>query len=115
MKNRWLPPLAATIVAFAVFFSGMAYPWQLALLAAAAIGAFVYAALGTWARLHLLYRPSGLPGRHRAPREDRQRQHQQEVQGAAEDEAGEQQDHPRREQSAGQEEASSRGHGTARA
>lgn len=62
MKHRWLTPLAAAAAALIVFYFPMAYPWQLALLAATAIGAFVYSTQSTWARLRRLYRQ---PGRHR--------------------------------------------------
>lgn len=48
--------LASMMLSFAIFFMAMAYPWQLALLASTAIGAFVYSALATWRRMRKLYR-----------------------------------------------------------
>ena len=55
MRRRWLPPLAAAAASFILCLVPMAYPWQLALLTATAIGAFVYSAQGTWARMRQLY------------------------------------------------------------
>ena len=50
-----MPPLAAALASFVIFRFPMAYPWQLALLIAVAIGAFVYSAQGTWLRMRRLY------------------------------------------------------------
>lgn len=61
MRRRWLPPLAAAAASFILFLVPMAYPWQLALLAATAIGAFVYSAHGTWVRIRQLYQQSDKP------------------------------------------------------
>ena len=71
MRHRWLPPLAIASAAFVFFLVLMTYPWQLALLSATAIGAFVYSAQGTWARLRRLH-----GGRDGLPREDGQRRQQ---------------------------------------
>lgn len=49
--------LVAAAVAFAVFVAAMAYPWQLAVLVATAIGALVYSTHTTWKRMRRLYRP----------------------------------------------------------
>ncbi len=49
--------LVLAILAFAVFGAAMAYPWQLAVLAATAIGALGYSAHVTWRRMRRLYRP----------------------------------------------------------
>lgn len=63
MRRRWLPPLAAAAAAYPLFLVLMSYPWQLAFLTAVAIGALVYSAQGTWARLRRLHgRPGVFPG-----------------------------------------------------
>ncbi len=56
MRRVWLPPVASAIAAFGFFLAAMAYPWQLALLAATAIGAFVYSTQVTWRRMRRLIR-----------------------------------------------------------
>lgn len=56
LRRRWLPPLVTAAASFILFLVPMAYPWQLALLAATAIGAFVYSAHGTWVRMRRLHR-----------------------------------------------------------
>ena len=63
MRRVWLPPLASALAAFGYFLAGMAYPWQLALLAATAIGALVYSTQVTWRRMRRLTqsRPSHRP------------------------------------------------------
>ncbi len=57
MRRIWLPPLVSALAAFGFFLAAMAYPWQLALLAATAIGAFVYSTQITWQRMRRLARP----------------------------------------------------------
>ncbi len=49
--------LALAALAFAIFLAASAYPWQLAVLAATAIGALVYSTQITWDRMRRLYRP----------------------------------------------------------
>ncbi len=49
--------LVLAILSFGIFFAAMAYPWQLAVLAATAIGALVYSTQITWQRMRRLYRP----------------------------------------------------------
>ena len=51
------PRLAVAVLAFGIFFAAMAYPWQLAVLAATAIGALIYSTHATWQRMRPLYRP----------------------------------------------------------
>ena len=67
MKRPWILPVAAAVLAFGHFLTAMAYPWQLALLAATAIGAFVYSTRVTWQRLRRLYRPTDTEGRPSMP------------------------------------------------
>ncbi len=115
--------LTAALLSFAVFRLAMAYPWQLAILTATAIGALVYSAQTTWKRLRRLYRPPEAPeltfggsargsrgatsgiiaGRRLAPGEEGQGEHEQQVQPSAQDESRQEQDHPAREQRTGQE------------
>jgi hypothetical protein len=116
--------LALAILSFGIFAGAMAYPWQLAVLAGAAIGALGYSTWGTWRRMRLLYsRPaadgltiggggapepidgeSGLAaGRRLAPGEERQGGGEQQMNAAAEDESGHEQHHPAREEHTGQE------------
>ena len=115
-RRRWLLPLAIAVSAFVFFSAATGYPWQLALLTATAVGAFVYSAQVTWERIRRLYRrpPGDLrfvvggvagAGRHLAPREEGQRQEQEQMQPPAQDEAGHEQDQPGREQHAGQDQA----------
>lgn len=54
-RSRWFPPVAVAVVAFGFYFLVMSYPWQLALLAATAIGALVYSTQVTAARMRRLY------------------------------------------------------------
>ncbi len=49
--------LVLATLAFAVFSAVMAYPWQLAVLAATAIGSLVYWAYATFMPMPLLYHP----------------------------------------------------------
>ena len=119
---------ALAVFSFAIFRVAMAYPWQLAVLAATAIGALVYSTFVTWNRMRRLYRRAdagdgsiGGHGRRRtddrsrlaaarrqlAPGEERQGEQQQEMQASAQDESRHEQDHPAREQHAGQEQAGS--------
>ncbi len=49
--------LTLAVLSFAIFLKMMAYPWQLAVLAATAIGALVYSIQSTWRRMRRLYRP----------------------------------------------------------
>ncbi len=88
----------------------MAYPWQLAVLAATAIGALVYSTQLTWKRMRRLLLPpeatdltiggrsreagSGIiarswatPGRQLAPGEEDQGEREQQVQPSAQDES----------------------------
>ena len=63
MSSRWLLPVVGAAGAFAAFLLGAGYPWQLALLTATAIGALVYSAQITWARMNrLLRRPDPREG-----------------------------------------------------
>ena len=48
--------LVLALLAFAVFFAAMAYPWHLAFMAGAAIGLLVYSTHATWQRMRPLYR-----------------------------------------------------------
>ncbi len=57
MNRAAVASLAIAILAFAVFLTRMAYPWQLAVLAGTAIGALAYSGLTTWTRMRRLYRP----------------------------------------------------------
>ena len=51
--------VTAALAAFGFFFLGRHYPWQLALLMAAAAGALAYSAWRTYERLGRLYRDGG--------------------------------------------------------
>ncbi len=62
LRRIWLPPLVSALAAFGFFLAAMAYPWQLAVLAATAIGAFVYSTQITWQRMRRLARPPEEPG-----------------------------------------------------
>lgn len=57
MNRDTIISLMALILAFAVFATRIAYPWQLALLAATGVGALTYSALTTWTRMRRVYRP----------------------------------------------------------
>ncbi len=137
MRRVWLPPVACAATAFGIFFGAMAYPWQLALLSATAIGALVYSTQVTWRRMRRLMAPAGgeplllsagaggedrgpgagrasvagvgVPSRRQiAPGKEHQGENEQQVDAAAQDESRHQQDHPTREQRTGQQQAESR-------
>ncbi len=102
--------LATTLLAFTVFFAALDYPWQLAVLAATAIGALVYSTQITWLRMRRLYRPPsagdlaiGRGSAHLAPGEENQGQREQQVQASAQDKAGHEQDQPARQHDTGEE------------
>jgi hypothetical protein len=61
LKVPRLLPATAAVAAFLVFFVGRGYPWQLALLAAAAIGALVYVALRSLQNMRHLTATSAAP------------------------------------------------------
>ncbi len=68
MRARAIVSLVLAVLSFAVFFVAMAYPWQLAVLAATAIGALVYSTHATWERMRALLRPT--PGSRGPERQD---------------------------------------------
>ncbi len=108
--------LGLATLSFAIFFAAMAYPWQLAVLAATAIGALVYSTHTTWTRMRRLFRPPeasdlilGERGAGRremsrweedgrsaqlAPGKADQSQREQQMQPSAEHDPRHQQDHP---------------------
>lgn len=49
--------LMVLVLAFAGFATRIAYPWQLALLAATGVSALTYSALTTWTRMRRFHRP----------------------------------------------------------
>ena len=51
----WLAPAAVTVATFVFYLLALSYPWQLAVLAATALGALVYSTRATLERLHRLY------------------------------------------------------------
>ena len=51
MKLQILAGVAAAAVAFGYFLAGREYPWQLALMVAGGVGALVFSALRSTARL----------------------------------------------------------------
>ena len=57
VTRRWFPAAVAATAAFGFYLAAMSYPWQLALLAATAIGALIYSAQVTFVRLRRLYAP----------------------------------------------------------
>ncbi len=61
MRGFWILPLAATIGAYLFLTWGRGYPWQLALLAATAVGALIYAGRRTLRNLRLLSRADRSP------------------------------------------------------
>lgn len=61
MRGFWILPLAATIGAYLFLTQGRGYPWQLALLAATAVGALIYASRRTLHNLRLLSRADRAP------------------------------------------------------
>ncbi len=61
MKGFWLLPLAVTLGTFLILYQGRGYPWQLALLAATAVGALIYAGRRTLSNLRLLSRADRSP------------------------------------------------------
>jgi uncharacterized membrane protein len=101
MKGLGLLSLAVAAAAFATLAWVRGYPWQLALLAALAIGALVYVTGRTIQNMRQLSRSDRTakvvwtPDSAGVPREDGRRGGQQQVGGAAQDPAGQQQDHPR--------------------
>ena len=101
MRGLSILPLALAAVAFLVLTRARGYPWQLALLAAVAIGALVYVTGRTIQNMRQLSRSDRTakvvwtPDSAGVPREDGRRGGQQQVGGAAQDPAGQQQDHPR--------------------
>lgn len=70
MRSTAMTSLAVAILSFGVFLTMMAYPWQLAVLAATAIGALVYSAQITFGRMRRLYRPPASDLRIGGPREE---------------------------------------------
>lgn len=101
MRGLGLLSLAVAAAAFATLSWVRSYPWQLALLAALAIGALVYVSGRTIQNMRQLSRSDRTarvvwtPDSSGVPREDDRRGGQQQVGGAAQDPAGQQQDHPR--------------------
>ena len=101
MRGLSILPLALAAVAFLVLTRARGYPWQLALLAAVAIGALVYVTRRTIQNMRRLSRSGRrptvvwTPEGDGAPGEAGRRRGQQQVGGAAQDPAGQQQDHPR--------------------
>jgi hypothetical protein len=59
MRAHLLAGLAAGGVAFAYFLTGRGYPWQLALMVSAGVGALVFSALRSSARLRSTGRRDG--------------------------------------------------------
>lgn len=102
MRLRWsVFPLVALGV-FLVYRFAVGYPWPLAVLLGAAIGALAYSILSAWERVASLYR--GPSAAELPPGEGDQTQDQEQVAPAAQDVPGHQQEQPGGEQPAGQKE-----------
>lgn len=54
-RTPWFPPLATSAAALGFYLGVVSYPWQLAVLAATAIGALVYSTRVTIERMRRLY------------------------------------------------------------
>lgn len=77
-------PLAAALVSFAFFFLALAFPWQLSLLLALAIGALVWSTLRTVENLRVILAPMDYgvvpgSGARLTPGEDGEGREQQKV------------------------------------
>ena len=106
MRGVWRLPLLAAVVAFPALWLVRSYPWQLALLTATAIAAFVYAIQRTVQNMR------GLVGSNPVPWESRQRETEQQMDPPAQHHSHQEQEHPRREQETAEIEASFRQHVT---
>ena len=115
MKGLSIASLGVTLAAFLVLHLARGYPWQLALLAAIAIGALVYVGGRTVQNLRRLSDPDPTevvwtrsPGG--APGKGDERRGEQQMGRAAQGPAGEEQEHPRREQQTSEQESGGRRH-----
>lgn len=97
--RRALLPLAAALLSFPLFAVVMAYPWQLALLTASAIGALIYSTQRTVDNLRTFFVPHG-PGATRgsrswiAPREQEEGSDEQQMDEGRRSHAPEEQRQP---------------------
>ena len=115
MKGLSIASLGVTLAAFLVLYLARGYPWQLALLAAIAIGALVYVGGRTVQNLRRLSDPDPTKvvwtqSPRGAPRKGGQGRDEQQVGGAAQSPASKEQDHPRREQQTSEQESGGRRH-----
>ena len=119
MRGLWILPLAVVAGTFLALTWARGYPWQLALMAALAIGALIYVTQRTIQNMRSLARPDRTPtvvwtpeapAADGAPGEGDHRGGQQQVGGAPQSPTGKEQNHPRREQQTSEMESSSGRH-----